>query len=741
MDIFDIQQELRQIDAQNISEEHKIDLMNKYIESKGMTYDDYILLVDQNEQAAQQQMQDPFEWSIGAGRAFAQGVLLGFGDEVEAIIRAGFSKKSYEEALRDVQAGLKAFQIANPGTALGLEIGGAFFTPGVGWTINALRGGFGVSRLGRTMRGINMSGRRAPLSMRANQFGRELGVQTTVGAGLGATYAIGTDTNVQEGTAIGAIASPVFAGATRGVGTVGRRIGVLPETSGTIPPPPPKNPPPSTTGNPGDASKKVADRVAVGILAKKALQEGKTFDEFVMDVQEHIDAGLGDEVTLFDLGAPEGELQRTMSGVTLTQQNASRVAMQNLDERQANAAERTIDYLQSILFPKQLEGIPGPLPRDSYDLAKLFGDFRKERADELYNLARGPADDPNVIEIPEFYARINQLHKESPIFKQIWTQYKNTTSLGKDRTKGPQGRMTIGEFDKFKRFGLDEMANSTSNSQGKINQAKEIRKLKNELMQMVFSNPKGGAEYKQAVNTFSGDAALDDAFKLGQTILKDKDYTPGRIRSLVNGMADDERTYLKLGMAQGIMDRISTRADSVRNVNVKPLVSGASPASHIRSKLAAILGDDPDTYNQVIQRMDREGMFLAGFNDLLKGSPSAKRLANAQSVMDLTSEMIESVGQTGSDVATKNYPGLFARGMRKASEYIPGTQRRDQRLMRNFGDAFANRAFTKGAEQTKMTLEELRAYRNQLSKRMDRLPTIQPIQTRIEDYYLEGLLD
>ena len=84
MDIFDIQQELRQIDAQNISEEQKIDLMNKYIESKGMTYDDYILLVDQNEQAAQQQMQDPFEWSIGAGRAFAQGVLLGFGDEVEA---------------------------------------------------------------------------------------------------------------------------------------------------------------------------------------------------------------------------------------------------------------------------------------------------------------------------------------------------------------------------------------------------------------------------------------------------------------------------------------------------------------------------------------------------------------------------------------------------------------------------------------------------------------------------------
>ena len=57
------------------------------------------------------------------------------------------------------------------------------------------------------------------------------------------------------------------------------------------------------------------------------------------------------------------------------------------------------------------KGIPWPLPRDSYDLAKLFGDFSKERADKLYNLARGHAYDPNVIEIQELYTRINSLIK------------------------------------------------------------------------------------------------------------------------------------------------------------------------------------------------------------------------------------------------------------------------------------------------------------------------------------------
>tara|TARA_R100000458_G_C8275121_1_gene250120 strand:- start:109 stop:2334 length:2226 start_codon:yes stop_codon:yes gene_type:complete len=741
MDFNQLQTELQEIWNRDIPEEQKDALMTNHLQSKGLTYDDFITLMNTNEQMAIQQMQDPYEWAIGAGRAFSQGVLLGFGDEVEAMIRAGFQNKSYDAALKEVQAGLKAFQIANPGVSLAIEIGGAFFTPGVGWTINALRGVSGVHRLGKTMRGINMAGRRAPLSMRANQFGRELGVQTTVGAGLGAGYAAGTDQDMTQGAGLGAAGSAILTSGMRGVGTVGRKTGVLPSTSGTIPPPPPKGPRPSATGDPGDASGYIADQTAIGILAKKALQEGKTFDEFIMDVQAHIDAKLGDEVTLFDLGAPEGELQRTMSGVTLTQQNASRVAMKNLDERQAEAAGRTIRYLENTLFPQQLEGIPGPLPKDGWELAKLFSAHRSQAADELYDLARGPVDNPNVIESPEFYSRMKNLYETSPVFKKIWHEYKNTTSLGKDRLKGPPGKMTIGQFDQFKRFGLDEMAKSASGAQKKVHQAGQIRKLKNELMDMVFNNPNGGENYRLAVNQFSGDAAMEDAFKLGQTILKDADFTPGRVRSIVSGMADDERTYLKIGMAQGIIDAIRTKANTQRNVNVKPLVSGAGPESMIRSKLAAILGEDPELLEEVISRMDREGLFLSGFQDLLKGSPTAKRLANAGSVMDLTSEMIQKAGGAGADLATKNYPGLIRRGFQKAEEYIPGTQRRDQRLMRKFGDSFANRAFTKGAEQTKMTLEELRAYRNQLSKRMDRFPTIQPIQTRIEDYYLEGLLD
>ena len=84
---------------------------------------------------------------------------------------------------------------------------------------------------------------------------------------------------------------------------------------------------------------------------------------------------------------------------------------------------------------------------------------------------------------------------------------------------------------------------------------------------------------------------------------------------------------------------------------------------------------------------------------------------------------------------------MITRMYQGAQNYVPGTQRRDDRLMRKYGDAVGTRLFNKGADQTETTIKELRDFRSSLRRRMDRFPTAQPIQTRIEDYYLEGLLD
>jgi len=66
-------------------------------------------------------------------RTAAQGLTLGFGDELEAYARAAVSDRSVDEILAEIRGGIKDYQEAFPGEALGYELGGAaatMFIPG-----------------------------------------------------------------------------------------------------------------------------------------------------------------------------------------------------------------------------------------------------------------------------------------------------------------------------------------------------------------------------------------------------------------------------------------------------------------------------------------------------------------------------------------------------------------------------------------------------------------------------------
>ena len=66
-------------------------------------------------------------------RTAAQGLTLGFGDELEAYARAAVSDRSVDEILAEIRGGIKDYQEAFPGEALAYELGGAaatMFVPG-----------------------------------------------------------------------------------------------------------------------------------------------------------------------------------------------------------------------------------------------------------------------------------------------------------------------------------------------------------------------------------------------------------------------------------------------------------------------------------------------------------------------------------------------------------------------------------------------------------------------------------
>ena len=66
------------------------------------------------------------------GRAGAQGLTLGFADELEAFVKSSLnSKKSYAETIKDVRGKINSFRKRNPAAAYGVEIG-ASILPAIG---------------------------------------------------------------------------------------------------------------------------------------------------------------------------------------------------------------------------------------------------------------------------------------------------------------------------------------------------------------------------------------------------------------------------------------------------------------------------------------------------------------------------------------------------------------------------------------------------------------------------------
>jgi glycine cleavage system H lipoate-binding protein len=113
-------------------------------------------------------------------RTAAQGLTLGFGDEIEAGIRHPFNSANRAETLSELQGGIKAYQAARPNESMAYELGGAV-APAI------------LSR-GRTApasaasAGINL----VPQFMRGGGVLQRLMRGAAGGGGAGAAYAVGT---------------------------------------------------------------------------------------------------------------------------------------------------------------------------------------------------------------------------------------------------------------------------------------------------------------------------------------------------------------------------------------------------------------------------------------------------------------------------------------------------------------------------------------------------------------------
>lgn len=85
------------------------------------------------------------EYAAGVGRSLGQGLTFGWGEELEAGIRAPFSERSYDEIRDDIRKSQGKFEEAHPYVSTAAELAGGLVLPGGA----VARGGLTAGRLAR----------------------------------------------------------------------------------------------------------------------------------------------------------------------------------------------------------------------------------------------------------------------------------------------------------------------------------------------------------------------------------------------------------------------------------------------------------------------------------------------------------------------------------------------------------------------------------------------------------------
>ena len=254
-------------------------------------------------------------------RTAAQGLTLGFADEIEARARSLATGRPYAEVLDEIRGSVKAYQEARPKEALGYEIGGAAL-PAIGAMVAApFTGGASTAAV-------------APTLARMAGIGAVQGGLAAFGTGEGG--AVERLSRVPGGAVAGSVGSAVGGGVVRAAGS-----GLATLTDATR----------RLVGNRGSS-------IVENEIQRLARQTGKTPDE------------IADDILNGRLLAENRSIQAAVRAYRTGGGDASRIIQEGLEQRPAMTRAAAMDdlnkYLADISAPSALQA-----QRRSEDVARV----------------------------------------------------------------------------------------------------------------------------------------------------------------------------------------------------------------------------------------------------------------------------------------------------------------------------------------------------------------------------------
>lgn len=331
----------------------------------------------------------------------------------------------------------------------------------------------------------------------------------------------------------------------------------------------------------------MSDEGAATLLAEAMVRENLTPDDVIKRMNE-----LGPEAIPADLGANFGSLLRVAANQV--PRIRGRVA-QVTQARQEGQAARIIDAFDDA---------GGTSTLDVNDEIVRLNMLLKPQIEKAYAEAykAGFKTSPKLANILE-----NNIDAASA-FKTAEQTLVNKATLGDEITP-------IQLLDETKRALDDRIGKSMR--QGKLNKARDLVRVKNEILADADAANK---RYSEARHLFAGKKDMENAAELGKNFfnLKVRD-----VDAFTESMGDAEKKLFRLGAKQAILDRAETMdvtADKVKRLFGK----GGSVG-----KLRGVFPDN-DAYERFADNMEREATFILTRRAAQANSTTAMQLADAK---------------------------------------------------------------------------------------------------------------
>jgi hypothetical protein len=425
----------------------------------------------------------------------ANGATMGFGNKGAAALRAAFTDKSYDEELEAMRAATQRAGERSGSAGQLAEFAGVVGTPAA-----------------LASRGATLAGRFGTGAMTgAKGVAARSGLLAAEGAGYGAASALGNDTNVAEGAAVGGLAGGAVPLLLAGGRTVAKPF--VDAVRARM--------------NPGGyAAEKVAERVGNKMPADQAAQR------MAMDPGTSLADVAGDST--------RGLLRTAANipGKARDRVNAQLVLRQfGQGDRLKSAVARTFADPDGYLATKDqiaeaMEKAAGPMYRTAYSKPLHYS----EKLEAILDTPAGK----QALRHAETLAQNEQVP-----FKQFFIQVADDGSQTARRVPDTRG------WDYIKRA-MDDMIDGQTDSITKkvTNEGRILVGLKNRMLEEVDRlNP----DYAAARSVWAGKKSLDEALEKGRDVFR---LSPEALRREVANMGPAQKLSARVGAAETLRHEI-----------------------------------------------------------------------------------------------------------------------------------------------------------------------------------------